>query len=267
MFLNYLRHLESRGRVYFTIDEAVQDLNASKNTIQSAITRQMEKGKIVTPARGFYIIVPNEYLALGCLPPDQLVPILMKYLNVNYYTGILTAALYHGASHQKPGKFHVVCDKQLYKNLRIGNVRIDFIYKKSIEKLPTKTHTVDTGLLKLSTPEVTAMDLFLYLHRSGGINHSATVLSELIEVIDLEKLIELAKSSSQHAWIQRLGYVLEQIDSLVPEHQQKVIDALASYVASQNFSYIPLSPKMAIKGSPRNKKWKIIENKIVESDL
>ena len=266
MFLDYLRNLEAYGRLSFTIDEAVQELKVPKNVIHSAINRQRKKEKIITPAKGFYIIVPNEYLALGCLPPDQLIPLLMEYLDVKYYTGLLMAALYHGASHQKPGIFHVVCDKQ-FPNLRIGRVRIDFIYKKSLTELPIQTRTVDTGLLNISTPEVTAMDLFLYLHRSGGINHSATVLSELIEVIDADKLIELAKNSSQHAWIQRMGYVLEQIDSLVPEHQQNIIHALANHVASQNYSYVALSPKMPTKGSSRSEKWKIIENKVIESDI
>lgn len=267
MFLDYMRQLESRGRVYFTIDEAVRDFKKPKGVIHSAINRQVKKGKIVTPARGLYIIVPNEYLALGCLPANQLVPILMEYLSINYYAGILTAALYHGASHQKPMVFQVMCDKQFHKDLKFGIVHIEFIYKKSLEGLPTETRTVDTGLLCISTPEVTAMDLFLYLHQSCGINHSSTVLSELVEVIDPVKLIELAKNSSQHTWIQRLGYVLEQIDSLVPEHQQNVIDALAAYVASQDYTYTPLSPSMSIKGRPRSKKWKIIENTIVECDL
>ena len=267
MFLDYLRQLQAYGRLYFTIEEAMKDLGTSKGVIYAAVKRQKQKGKIISPVKGLYIIVPDEYYALGCLPPDQLVPILMKHLKVNYYTGLLTAALYHGASHQKPGVFQIVSDKQFTKNLRFGQVSIDFVYKRSLEDLPTQTRTVDTGLLQLSTPEVTAMDLFLYLHQSGGINHSATVLSELVEVIDPEKLLTLAKNSSQHAWIQRMGYVLEHIDSLVPEHQKKVIDVLANYVASQNYTYIPLSPSLPTKGSPRSEKWKIIENKVVESDL
>ncbi len=267
MFLNYLRDLESYGRVFFTIDEALRDLKVSKKSIQSAIARQMTKGKIITPARGLYIIVPNEYLTQGCLPPEQLIPILMKYLHADYYTGLLTAALYHGASHQKPGVFQVVSSQRFKKNLRLGQIRIDFVLKKSLEGLPTQTWTVDTGYLRLSTPEVTAMDLFLYPEHSAGLNHIATVLSELIEVIDPDKLIILAKSSTQHAWIQRMSYVLENIDSLVPEHQQKVIDTLAKYVSSKDYTYLPLASELPTKGSARSKKWKIIENTTIESDL
>ena len=111
------------------------------------------------------------------------------------------------------------------------------------------------------------MDLFLYPRKSGGLNHRATVLSEFVESLDPDKLIARAKTSKQHAWIQRLGYVLENIDSLVPDHQQKIIDALARYTAKQDFSYVPLAAEASTAGSSRSSKWKIIKNLTVESDL
>jgi len=63
--------------------------------------------------------------------------------------------------------------------------------KKSLTGIPKENITVNTGYLKVSSPEVTAMDLLRYTSKSGGLNHIVTVLSELIESIDPDKLLVL----------------------------------------------------------------------------
>ncbi len=267
MFSDYLKKVRANGRVYFTLEQAFTDLNVTKASLYAAVSRYKKRGELISPAKGLYVIIPPEYKSLGCLPAEELVPILMAYLKVTYYAGLLTAASYYGASHQKPGAFQVVLSKRFKDNLHFGMVRIDFIYKKILSNLPIKKITVTTGYLSISSPEVTAMDLFLYPHESGGINHSATVLSELVEALDPNELIVLAKNSRQYAWVQRLGYVLEHIDSLVPEHQKVIIDTLARYIASKDFKYIRLESGLPTKGCARSKRWKIIENTTVESDL
>jgi predicted transcriptional regulator of viral defense system len=267
MFSEYLKKVRAKGRIYFTLEEALKDLGVTKASVYSAVSRYKKRGELISPAKGLYVIIPPEYKNLGCLPAEELVPILMAYYKVTYYAGLLTAASYYGASHQKPGAFQVVLSKRFRENLHFGRVRIDFIYKKILSNLPIKTITVTTGYLSISSPEVTAMDLFLYPHESGGINHSATVLSELVEALDPSELIALAKSSRQHAWVQRLGYVLENIDSLVPEHQQIIVDALARYLASEDYRFISLESGLPTKGCSRSSKWKIIENTTIESDL
>ena len=51
--------------------------------------------------------------------------------------------------------------------------------------------------------------LLNYLNRSACLNHVATVLSELIEAIDEDKLIALVSKSAETYNMQRLGYILE----------------------------------------------------------
>jgi predicted transcriptional regulator of viral defense system len=131
----------------------------------------------------------------------------MDHLGVDYYAALLTAAQYHGAAHQKPVVFQIITNKQLKKELEFGQVRIDCLYKKSLKDLPTQNITVSTGYLKVSSPELTALDLLMYSNKSGGLNHIATILSELVESIDSEKLIALAKQLGKDVWLQRLGYI------------------------------------------------------------
>lgn len=266
MFSNYIKKLRASGRYYFTINQAMKDLKASANKIKSAVYRMKKSGDLISPARGLYIIVPPEHKLQGSIPSEELVPILMKYLNIDYYAGLLTASLYYGASHQKPASFQIVSNKRIKHPLKFGLVNIDSIYKKSLANLPTRDIVVRTGYLKISSPELTVMDLFLYPNRSAGLNHIATVLSELIESIDVEKLIELASSVNKIFWMQRLGYILEKIDVMNNEMKLQITNRLADYLSSKKLRFIPLASEISIEGSPRSEKWKIIENITIESD-
>jgi len=188
-------------------------------------------------------------------------------MHADYYVALLSAAAYYGASHQKSASFQIISNKRFIKPLNFGQIHIECIYKKTITGLPIRNMTVNTGYLKVSTPEVTAMDLLRYSARSGGLNHVATVLSELIESIDSDKLLALAQSSDEKAWVQRLGYILEKIEPMDDTIVKATIEKLSTYLATQRRRYIPLANEQDFKGFERNKRWNIIENTTIESDL
>ena len=146
-------------------------------------------------------------------------------------------------------------------------VRIEFIYKKSIDGLPLKAQVVKTGCLKIATPELLAMDLFLYPRKCGGLNHIATVLSELIEEIDLEKFKKFATESEHTFWMQRMGYILDSIDPMEEEKKEDIMKILEDVLKTRKTYFTPIEPVVKHKGANRNKKWKIIKNATVESDV
>lgn len=265
-FNNYIKSIRSDGRYAFTTQEAVAELDISRNAFNCGAYKMKKKGEIISPAKNLYVIVPPEYQKFGCLPAEELIPLLMKHWNINYYICLLSAALYHGASHQKPQAFQVMTEKQL-KPLVCGKIKIDFIYKKSLANVPIQKITVKTGYLNISSPELTIVDLLLYLHRVGGLNHVATVLSELIENITLEKILELVKNSKEKAWIQRLGYILEHINPMEIVKRDKLIGLLHNFLKKQSIDFIPLAAELPIKDVPKNNKWMVIENTTIESDI
>jgi predicted transcriptional regulator of viral defense system len=263
---HYIKHSRSRGKRYFTGEEAISALQISKNALRCAIYKMKKAGDVISPARNLYVMIPPEDQIRGCIPAEELIPILMKHWNIPYYVCLLSAADYYGASHQKPQVFQVMVEKQI-KPMVFGKVKIEFIYKKSIKDLPTESRTVNTGYLNVSTPELTVMDLLIYPHRSGGLNHIATVLSELIESIQPEALMRLMKNSAENAWIQRLGYILEHIESIDEKRRRQVIDVVHGYLKEQVLNPILLTPELAKNDAPLNSKWAIIENTTIESDL
>jgi predicted transcriptional regulator of viral defense system len=134
-------------------------------------------------------------------------------------------------------------NKQLKPTL-CGKVKIEFIYKKNWGALPIQNRTVKSGNLKIATLEITTMDLFLYPHRVGGLNHIATILSELVEAINVEALLKIVVASQQKYWIQRLGYTLEKIVPIEVGKRDKLIRMLKNYLAKQTVHFIPLDPDL-----------------------
>jgi len=264
---SYIKDIRKDGKRCFTIEDIVKQFHVSHGHARVSIHRLLKTGDLISPARGLYVIVPPEYQPHGSIPAQEIVPLIMQYLGANYYVALLTAGLFHGATHQKPARFQVISDKRIKHPLAFGDVEIDFIYKKSVSELPTQDFTVSTGYLKTATPELVALDLLNYPNHAGGLNHIATVLSELIENIDAIKLIKLANDTKAEYQLQRIGYILDNIEIMDDNHAEVIINALASHVAELQQKYLPLASEIPKTGYPRCKKWRIIENTEIESDL
>jgi predicted transcriptional regulator of viral defense system len=267
-FEDYLKSIQSSGKVYFTLQQALEaNLKISKEGILMTIYRRKKLGEIISPLKGLYVIVPPQYQNQGCIPAPELIPIMMRYLKIDYYVGLLTACAYHGASHQKSASFQVIVSKRMKPRMKFGTVEIGFIYKKSLENLPVQDVVVNTGYLKISSPELTLLDLFSYSAKSGGLNHIATILSELAETINPVELLKVAKLASKTAYLQRLGYILEKIDADDEKAKQNIINKLTGYFSKIKLNFIPLAPEIPDVGFPRCPKWMITQNTTIESDL
>ncbi|KAF5277940.1 hypothetical protein FQR65_LT15906 [Abscondita terminalis] len=142
---------------------------------------------VVMVRREFYVIVPPEYRAKGIIPTSLYVNDLMKFLNRDYYVGLLNAAAYHGAAHQQPQNYSIITEGIALRPIKNDKVDIHFYIKKSWNKQDIIKKKVDTGYINISSPELTALDLISYYNEVGGFNRVATVIEELKEVIQAEK--------------------------------------------------------------------------------
>src|SRR5680860_581979 len=69
-----------QGRSCFSFADVEKLKSSTPVAIKAALRRLQKKGEIAMPYRGFYVIVPPEYRAAGCLPPEQFIPDLMDHL-------------------------------------------------------------------------------------------------------------------------------------------------------------------------------------------
>lgn len=144
---------------------------------------------------------------------------------------------------------HIVC----------GEVRIEFVARGDLLKMPTTEANTPWGVARFSSREVTALELVGYPRHSGGLSNVATVLQELCEQMEPEKLVDAAKLSPL-SWAQRRGYLLELIE------REPLARALEPFVAENARSYTPLRRAAGTAG-PRVATWKVIANVEVEPDL
>lgn len=261
----YIKIIRTKGRYIFTTDEAIQDLQISKNALYCAAYKLRKKKDIISIAKNLYLIVPPEYQEIGSLPAEEITPLLMSHWKTDYYVCGLSAAYYHGASHQKPQTYQIMTNVQI-KKLVLGKATIDFFYKKTLVPFEVEKRTVKTGYLNVASPELTLYDLMSNRRLSGGLNHTATVLSELIEAIDIKRLLKLIADSHENAWWQRLGYILSSIETLDSEKQSNIISQLKTLAKNNNLAWIPLASELSTKDSIRDDLWKIMANTTIEAD-
>lgn len=255
---DYLARLTQDGRHVFTSQDAVSALGASRDAVKLALNRLRRKGEIASPARGFYVIVPPEYRALGSLPADQFIPALMAESSTPYYAGLLTAAQYHGAAHHRPQEFQVMLGKPR-RPIVSGKVRVVFHVRKNITVVPLQQFNTPRGTVAVSTPAATAFDLIGYEAQIGGLDAVATILVELAEKFDAEKLAALAPTVPL-PWSQRLGYLLERID------QATKAERLKDYVRARVHEAAALQPSTPTVDCPRDRDWKLIVNADVKAE-
>jgi predicted transcriptional regulator of viral defense system len=254
----WVEQLQSSGRYTFTRAEVEAETGRSFVAAQSALRRLKKRGRIVSPRRGFYAIVPPEYRAAGSPPADWFIDDLMAFLKQPYYMGLLSAAAIHGAAHQQPMVSQVVTSRPT-REIRAGRTVIQFLMSRKVEKMPVTQVQTETGTMRVATPETTAFDLVHYQAGAGHLSNAATILAELSEELDADALVDVA-SLVRIPDVQRLGYLLE----AVGEHD--LAEPLAEWLHSRHPRIVPLRPGGA-RHFEADRRWRVLPNEELQVDL
>jgi predicted transcriptional regulator of viral defense system len=266
-FSSYLTNLLSAGRVVFSRDEARQALGVSDGALLDAAERQQRRQHLISPRRGFYVIVPPQYLAWGAPPPPWYIDDLMRHEGRPYYVGLLKAAELHGATHQAVMEFQVITDKRLPK-IRAGRSTMAFYYRKDIGAVSEgiEDHKTDTGRMKVSTVELTTLDLLRYPHAAGGLDNIATILSDLGDRIDPRKLAALS-ASHERSVSQRLGHLLDRFG-----HSERAEALRAALSQGPALAWVELEPSQTAdpvfspEPKERDERWHVVVRRPPERD-
>jgi hypothetical protein len=252
----FMTDLLSAGRVTFTRDEAIASLGITAGAFLKAASRQQKYKALLNPRQGFYVVVPPQFLSWGGPPPTWYIDDLMRHENHPYYVGLLKAAEMHGATHQAVMNFQVITDKRLPR-IRAGRSIVSFLYRKDMAQVShaLTDHKTDTGRMKISSPELTALDLLRYASVAGTIDSIATVMSDLAVKLRPEPLMKLAPVF-ERACIQRLGYLLDYVK------QPKPAAALHDYLHTvRPLPWVELEPRRTKKATQhpiRDSRWNVI---------
>jgi predicted transcriptional regulator of viral defense system len=263
----YLTTLQSEGQISFTRDEAIKALKITPPAFLKAAARLQKQRMLFNPRQGFYVVVPPQFLNWEAPPPAWYIDALMHHERRPYYIGLLKAAEMHGATHHAVMEFQVITDRQLPK-IRAGRSWITFHFRKDLKSVRDGVveRKTDTGTMKVSSPELTALDLLRYIHVAGGVDAVATVLADLGGKIDGPKLAAMA-AHFDRACGQRLGYLL---DRLGLGERAEALHAHLS--AAEALPWVALEPPKrgeSVSTPPpveRNERWRIAVQRHPEID-
>ena len=144
------------------------------------------------------------------VPADWFIDDLMGHLGRRYYVALLSAAAYHGASHQAPQVFQVMADGRVLDRA-IERVRLRFYASEHTADTPIEKVVVHTGYMRVSSREATVVDLVREPRASGGISNVATILTEIGE-LDGSALATLAARHGR-TLARRTGWMVEHYGS------------------------------------------------------
>ncbi|MDR2108261.1 MAG: type IV toxin-antitoxin system AbiEi family antitoxin [Coriobacteriales bacterium] len=206
-----------------------------------------------------WIAVPPEYRTWGAPPAIEFVDAMMRFIGADYYIGWLSAAALHGSAHHAPQITQIATSRPVRDRV-VGRNRLNFNTRSNIINLPTCEKTVRSGAVRISTPEVTAMDLCSDLVLGAGIDNVATVIEGLAAegVLSVKNILSIAQFYSP-AVLRRLGWILENFTN-IPD-----IDLLAKAAASLSASPSVLDYLRKREGTI-DSRWSLLVNAGVESE-
>ncbi|MDD9970185.1 MAG: type IV toxin-antitoxin system AbiEi family antitoxin [Myxococcales bacterium] len=255
----WVEALPEDGRYTFSRPEVQAIAHASDAAIKMALYRLKRNGAVVSPRRDFFVVVPREYRSAGCPPASWFIDDLMRHLERDYYVGLLTAAALHGAGHQQPMAFQVIVDAA-ERGIEVGRVRIEFHVSNLVAAAETQRVQTETGTMTVSSPETTVFDIVRFPAACGSWSNVATVLAELAEKLDVDRLVEgvarVARSD-----VQRLGWLLDFL------HETELANALAATLNDKRLHPTPLVTTRARGNAALDPRWRVLVNDDLEPDL
>src|SRR6266849_1397931 len=228
---SYMTGLLAAGRLVFSRDEAQAAIGAGRGAFLAAAQKLQKRGRLLNPRQGFYVIVPPQNLNFGSPPPASFIDDLMR-------------------------------------NIQAGRSKIAFYFKKDLNAVASgiEDHKTDTGKMKVSSVELTLLDLLRYPEASGGLDNVLTIFADLAPKLDAGKMASLC-NAFERSVVQRAGYLLDR--SGLPDHAQKLHAFLERDSHAQWTELDPSLtsvPDLAPEIVARDKRWHVLVRRLPERD-
>ncbi len=257
--IEYVRESLARGQYTFARSDAAKALNRHGDTLNKILLRLKRAGWVLPIGSSFFTFVDPQNRKFGHLPPEWFVESWAQFKGVEYYVGGLSAAALHGAAHQRPQAFHVVVNRSM-RPFHLPSLHVRFLYRQAIVSSMWEQKKVPTGYFRVSTPEMTAYDLFSLRNACPSLDHVATIYVELGEAMRARRLDALCKEGFETPVLQRLGWMLDHTG------WTNLTDGLGRRLAQRRRDWVPLYTRLPAKGA-RNEKWRVIENTDIQADI
>lgn len=242
------------GRHWVTTHDAAELLGIPERHVAPSLSQSLRRGHLFSPTKGLYVAVPPEFRSWGAVPAAHFVDPMMRHLGHDYYVCLLSAAETRGFSHQRPQVFQVMTSGRL-RDRAFGRVRIEFITSVSTTDRSVDIVNTPTGTMRVSSPEVTVLDLVSFPNASGALFNVATIIGDMLteDVIDVDRLTEVA-SGYPASIVQRTGWLLDYMAARV---DVELDTGPLVPLASRRRTPSPLDPGLGRTGA-LDRRWNVI---------
>ncbi len=248
----FVERYRSEGKACFSMADAVGSTGLSHAAAKQQILRLKQVVRV--SRQDFFLILSPEDLPMGSPAAVKWLDAYFKWLGQPYYLALLSAAAIHGSQPQAVQLVQVMIQGKR-RPLEIGRVKLQFYQKTSeIEKVPVIQPPGHPALIRVSSPEATALDLLRYSGRIGGYSRAQETILPMAKLFKADKLRAALDADDRPALAQRLGFTLENAGH----------DNLASIVRRWLPSCVQwtlLEPGTPVKTAEKIQSWKLIKNR------
>jgi predicted transcriptional regulator of viral defense system len=248
---------QSQARYVVTTTELV-GAGLTPSELRTPLQRLVRAGRLakVGYRRGIWLIVPLEYRNLGGPPAMWVLHDIMQAMDTPYYVAARSAAEQYGATHHAMQTLQVAVGRRL-KPMQIGRQRLRFIFRRDIERVPTRTLPNGVAPVQISTPEATVLDLVRLMSASGGLSAVAGAITQMGADLT-EGGWKIALNAIRDApSTQRAGYLLSMIGD------RKSARACHQWLEAHPHRAVPLEHgphASGVASSPVDPTWKVVVN-------
>jgi predicted transcriptional regulator of viral defense system len=253
---NLIAGLLLRGKRIFTFKDAIEISDNTQN-IRETLSSLVKSGWLRRIEKGKYLILPLEAGSTGEWSESEF--IIASVLIQPNYIGLQTSLNYYGYSERVTGTVYIISTRRkLTPYLDISGVRYRFVTVKQNKFFGFNPVIVNDQPVNISDREKTIIDCLDFQDYSGGIIAVARALWYGRQELKFSGLVEYAVRYGNKAVCQRLGYLLEILNT----GQSQAIATLANSISN---SYARLDSILPAEGK-YNSRWKIILN-VPETEL
>jgi hypothetical protein len=164
-------------------------------------------------------------------------------------------------------EFQVVTNKQM-RDIQVGRSTIVFYFKRDLTKIVPgiEDRQTDTGKMKVSSVELTLLDLLRYPEASGGLDNVLNIFLDLAPKLDVGKMVPLC-DAFERSVTQRAGYLLDHSGFAQPAQELH-----AFLVRGSHPQWTELDPSLASdldlapKIIARDARWRVLVRRLPERD-
>jgi hypothetical protein len=247
-----LRILALKGRESFTTSEAAEWLDQSVIAARATLRRLKAERLLVTPVRGFWVVVRPEEARRGGPAPVEFLDPLMRFLGERYAIGLLSGAALHGVECAWSASLQVMAATNR-RPLTGDWGQIDFFVRSTFRETERSQFSTRRGVVHVAALEEIALDLIGSAPALGGLPALLPVIDALAPKLDAWTLIDTATRCPLN-WSARLGFVLEHL------RHAELAGTLLPFLNDAVSKWVPLDPTRPAHEAPRNRRWHLLEN-------